>query len=263
MNISLKIYFLLTAIMVVSSLLLYLPVVLGKSGKQLSEFLCHAPGIDLVLAYFMLLPLILSCTLIGWFGIIIALTAQLSALWIWIITHELINYRSRHEPKIFPTLSRLVGGWRNHLAVWITLLALPCFWTIRLAEIIAYPPLTWLVGLPKYKHRDWVNVTRQKFSGLVGYDLIWCLYCDWMTGVWSLGTEMLRNVESFWCPIRFYSDKKCENCKIDFPDVEAGWVESDGEMSDVVELLKCKYSQVDERSWFGYKSRQTPTIDDR
>jgi hypothetical protein len=76
-----------------------------------------------------------------------------------------------------------------------------------------------------------------------------------MTGVWSLGTEMLRNVESFWCPIRFYSEKKCENCKIDFPDVEEAWVKNNGKMSDVVELLDCKYSQVKERSWFGHKSR--------
>ena len=47
-----------------------------------------------------------------------------------------------------------------------------------------------------------------KVEGLVGHDRIWCLYCDWMTGVWSLGTEMLRNVESFWCPLRFSSDAK-------------------------------------------------------
>ena len=41
-----------------------------------------------------------------------------------------------------------------------------------------------------------------------------------LTGVYSLGAEMLRNVESFWCPIRFYDGKKCDNCKLDFPDIE-------------------------------------------
>ena len=101
-----------------------------------------------------------------------------------------------------------------------------------------------------------VNISRHKFTGLIGYDLIWCLYCDWMTGVWSLGTEMLRNVESFWCPIRFYNDKKCENCKIDFPNIDGGWVESDRNMQDVTELLNCKYAGVEERSWFAHKSRQ-------
>jgi hypothetical protein len=255
MNLFIQVYLSLTTILVCSSLLLHLPSRLGKPGEQLADSLCQAPGIDLLLAYFMLFPLLVGSLMAGGGGAIAALIAQFSTLWIWIIFHELVNYKSRREPKIFPTLSRIVGGWRNHLAVWITLLALPCFWTVRFVEIFAYPPLTWLVGLPKYQARDWVNVSRQKFTGLVGYDLIWCLYCDWMTGVWSLGTEMLRNVESFWCPIRFYSEKKCENCKIDFPDVEEGWVKSNGEMSDVVELLDCKYSQVKERSWFGHKSR--------
>lgn len=255
MNLLIQVYLSLTTILVCTSLLLHLLSRLGKPGEQLADSLCQAPGIDLLLAYLMLLPLLAGSLIAGGGGAIAALMAQLSTVWIWIIFHELVNYKSRQEPKIFPTLSRIVGGWRNHLAVWITLLALPCFWTVRLAEIIAYPPLTWLIGLPKYQDRDWVNVSRQKFTGLVGYDLIWCLYCDWMTGVWSLGTEMLRNVESFWCPIRFYSEKKCENCKIDFPDVEETWVKNNGKMSDVVELLDCKYSQVKERSWFGHKSR--------
>jgi hypothetical protein len=104
----------------------------------------------------------------------------------------------------------------------------------RLGQYLVYPPLTWLVRLPKYNTAEWVNVSRHKFEGLVGHDLIWCLYCDWMTGVWSLGTEMLRNVESFWCPIRFRSDKKCENCTLDFPDLDNGWAPADGTMADVV-----------------------------
>jgi hypothetical protein len=95
-----------------------------------------------------------------------------------------------------------------------------------------------------------VNVSRHKFSGLVGHDRIWCLYCDWMTGVWSLGSEMLRNVESFWCPIRFDSSKKCENCRFDFPDVNEGWVAADGNMGEVVQTLETMYGN-GERAWFG------------
>lgn len=257
MNLVIEIYIPLTVVLVGSSLLLHLLPNLGKLGKRSSDLLCYAPGIDLALGYFMLAPLVFGFLRGGWGGIIAALVAELNALWIWIIFHELIHYNKQKEPKISRTMSRIVGGWRNHLAVWITSLAIPCFWMVRFAEIIVYPPLTWLIRLPKYEARDWVNVSRHKFTGLIGYDLIWCLYCDWMTGVWSLGTEMLRNVESFWCPIRFYSDKKCENCKIDFPDVDDGWVASDGKMSDVVELLNGKYSQVEERSWFGHSSRQS------
>ena len=97
--------------------------------------------------------------------------------------------------------------------------------------------LVMLLGFRHYKHSDWVNVSRHKFEGLVGHDLIWCLYCDWITGVYSLGAEMLRHIESFWCPIRFYNGKKCENCQIDFPDIEGEWVAADSTMSEVVDTL--------------------------
>src|SRR5207237_9059785 len=104
---------------------------------------------------------------------------------------------------------KLDGPVRNYAAVRWAAWVLPLCSALRAAEIFVYPMLTWTVGLPKYESGDWVNVSRHKFCGLIGHDLIWCLYCDWMTGVWSLGTEMLRNVESFWCPIRFASATKC------------------------------------------------------
>jgi hypothetical protein len=110
-----------------------------------------------------------------------------------------------------------------------------------------------------------VNVSRQKFAGLVGHDLIWCLYCDWMTGVYALGAEMLRNVESFWCPIRYASGKKCDNCKLDFPDIHGGWVAPEGTMGDVVTTLEKMYGAAatahlarDQRhAWFGHPVRRT------
>jgi hypothetical protein len=145
------------------------------------------------------------------------------------------------------------------------------FWIVRMAELIVYPPITWLVRLPPHRHADWVNVSRHKFKGLVGHDLIWCLYCDWMTGVWSLGSEMLRNVESFWCPIRFASDKKCENCRHDFPDVAAGWVRADADIADAAALVERKYTADPRKpdaeagdagrdrwnAWFGHPARLT------
>ena len=76
-----------------------------------------------------------------------------------------------------------------------------------------------------------------------------------MTGVWSLGTEMLRNVESFWCPIRFDSNKKCENCQIDFPDINGGWVAANGTMKDVSDVLQQKYDDKGDSSWFGHPCR--------
>jgi hypothetical protein len=71
---------------------------------------------------------------------------------------------------------------------------IPVFFLIRFAEIFVYPILVWQLGFPKYNHNEWVNVSRQKFQGLIGYDLIWCLY--W-TGVYSLGAEMLRISSKF------------------------------------------------------------------
>ncbi len=79
-----------------------------------------------------------------------------------------------------------------------------------------------------------------------------------MTGVWSLGTEMLRNVESFWCPIRFSGTAKCENCTIDFPDIDNGWVQADATMDDVEKVWKEKYNEKDPaapNAWFGHPSR--------
>src|SRR5688572_33483633 len=86
-----------------------------------------------------------------------------------------------------------------------------------------------------------------------------------MTGIWSLGSEMLRNVESFWCPIRFASDKKCANCAVDFPDIENGWVAAGGTMAQVVGTLNEKYAldgatkgRVHQHNaWFGHPARLT------
>jgi hypothetical protein len=77
-----------------------------------------------------------------------------------------------------------------------------------------------------------------------------------MTGVYALGAEMLRNVESFWCPIRFYDGKKCENCRVDFPDVTGGWVAPDKEMADVERVMEEKYGG-GQRAWFGHPVRVT------
>jgi hypothetical protein len=256
-NTMIVLYLSLLAFLLAGAGFLHLLPRLGKIGGNISDWFCYAPGIDLAILYFMILPLIIGIVLEGWAGIAIGIIAEISAVLIWTVIHELAHRNQREGRNIHQTLSSIVGRWRNHLAVWITALAAPNFWVVRITEIIVYPPLTWLIKLPKYEAKEWINVSRQKFEGLVGYDLIWCLYCDWMTGVWSLGTEMLRNVESFWCPIRFSSEKKCENCKIDFPDVANGWISSNGTMEEVCQLLEAKYNtNQTERSWYGHSCRK-------
>ena len=176
-----------------------------------------APLLDLPITYFTVAPLFVGPIIAGWPGLAGAVVGQVAGVLSWTVLHELANRRHMRGPRIVKVINREVGRVRNHAATWVTAIVTPVFWVIRVAELVVYPPLTWLVDLPAYRNADWVNVSRHKFKGLVGHDLIWCLYCDWMTGVWSLATEMLRNVESFWCPIRFDSSKKCATASLTSP----------------------------------------------
>lgn len=240
---------------------------LGPPGKAITAWLAHAPGLDLIITYFTAAPMILgliagvqlhpgSPWLGALLGFVAAVCAQAATIILWTICHELANRKHLKEPRIVHVLNRAVGPFNNHAALWWSALAVPVFWLIRVAEYIVYPPLTWLIKLPKYNDAEWVNVSRHKFDGLVGHDLIWCLYCDWMTGLWSLGSEMLRNIESFWCPIRFHSTNKCENCKHDFPDVEDRWAPANSGMAEVVRRLEAHYPGPEgENSWWGHPTR--------
>ncbi len=245
--------------------LLHLIPRLGAAGTRISAWLCRAPGLDLVVSLLTWIPPTVLGILYGWRGVAGAIIGQVLGMLVWMFAHELANRQYVNGPRIVTFLNRTVGRFNNHVALWVTALALPVFIVLRVAELCIYPFLNPLVGLPRYRHGDWVNVSRQKFTGLVGHDLIWCLYCDWMTGVYALGAEMLRNVESFWCPIRFASGKKCDNCKLDFPDIHGGWVAPDGTMGDVVATLEEMYGAPataglprDQRHpWFGHPVRMT------
>lgn len=255
--------------MLAGAALLHLIPRLGGAGSALAAALCRAPGLDLVITYFTAAPMIAgpivgaqlhegSALAGALLGLAAAVAGQILAVMLWTVAHEFANRKHLKGPRIVHTLNRKVGRVRNHTAVWWTAWAVPVFWVIRVAEYFVYPPLIWLVRLPRYRHDEWVNVSRQKFRGLVGHDLIWCLYCDWMTGVWSLGGEMLRNVETFWCPIRFDSAKKCDNCRHDYPDVENRWVPSDSDMAEVTRRLDEHYPGPNgDNSWWGHPARLT------
>ncbi|GIW76239.1 MAG: hypothetical protein KatS3mg104_1302 [Phycisphaerae bacterium] len=225
-------------------------------GRHIGRGVTHAPGLDGVVSLLTWVPWVIGGVWGGWPGWLGVLIGQVTALVVWCRVHETMHPQAMKGPRIVSFLNRTVGRWQNHLALWFTVIALPVFLLIRALQLGVYWVLPLLLGFPRYSQSEWVNVSRQKFEGLVGHDLIWCLYCDWMTGVYSLGAEMLRNVESFWCPIRFYDGKKCENCRIDFPDIENGWVKETGNMSDVVKLMEEKYTH-GQRSWFGHPVRLT------
>lgn len=231
---------------------------LGPPGRALGNALCRAPWLDIPMTYFTALPLIVGPALWRWPGLAGAVVAQFAVAILWCWLHELTHLKAIRGPRIVRTLNAIIGRLRNHAGLWITATVTPLFWLIRMAQLFIYPVLSAVTGLPRYKQSEWVNLSRHKFEGLVGHDLLWCWYCDWMTGLWSLGSEMLRNVESFWCPIRFYDGKKCDNCKLDFPDVANGWVRHDGTMGEVTALLEEKYGHGrKEMSWFGHPARLT------
>ena len=205
-------------------------------GRRLGPGALRTPLLDVWVFCFTILPWLALVWPLGWAGLLGGLLGPLLALMAWSKTHELMNPEAARGPRIVKHINRIAGLVPNHLGLWGTLLALPVFWQLRIAELCVYWLLPALLRFPKYKQSEWVNVSRTKFDGLVGHDLIWCLYCDWMTGVYSLGAEMLRNVESFWCPIKFYDGKKCDHCRIDFPDLDNG---------------------PGERAWFGHPVRLT------
>jgi hypothetical protein len=238
-------------------LLGFLFQIIPHVSMKLANFCAHAPLLDLLVASISWIPWLWACLFAGWAGLAGAILAQMFALYLWCFLHEnIFNRQAASGPRIVKFINRTVGRWQNHLALWVTLIALPGFWLIRLMEFLAYEPLILLLNFPRYKQSEWINISRQKFTGLIGHDLVWCLYCDWMTGVYSLGAEMLRNVESFWCPIRFYDGKKCDNCKLDFPDIANGWTRPDGTMADVVTTLESHYAD-GHREWFGHPARLT------
>lgn len=228
-----------------------------RLSRSLADALCRAPLLDLPITYFTVAPLIAGPIWGGWPGFAGAVAGQVSGVLVWGWLHELAHLRDARGPRIVTTMNSIVGRARNHAAIWLTALVTPLFWLVRVAQVFVYPPITWLVRLPKYRQGEWVSVSRHKFRGLVGHDRIWCLYCDWMTGVWSLGSEMLRNVESFWCPIRFGSAIKCDHCRIDFPDVSGGWVPADATMREVTAVLEEKYRGRGDMPWFGHPVRLT------
>ncbi len=233
---------------------------LGGPGEALGRLVTRAPLLDIVFALISWVPWLVCGIVFGWIGLAGAIVAQVCVIQVWIFGHELMHPKAKRGPRIVRYLDHKVGWLNNRTALWVTVGAFPVFWVVRLAEIILYPLFVRLLGFPKYKHGDWVNLSRHRFRGLVGHDLLWCLYCDWMTGVYSFGAEMLRNVESFWCPIQFQSKIKCENCKQDFPDVEKAWVPADGSMADVDALMHRLYDEGN-MSWAGHPSRaQDPPI---
>jgi len=215
--------------------------------------LTYAPWLDLVVSYFIWIPWVAGYWLVGWRGILGALFAQFVFLHAFCALDRVL--RGQGGRTLEGAHAKKLGWVRNEIALLLTVPAVVVFFLVRAAEILFYPPMAWMAKMPRYETAEWINLSRHKFDGLVGHDLVWCWYCDWMTGVWALGSEMLRNVESFWCPIRFCED--CKNCHVatDFPDVQK-WCAAQGSIEDAVKVFEEQYGDRQENSWFGHPDRR-------
>jgi hypothetical protein len=225
----------------------------ARCAYAISEKVMRAPFLDLFISLFTWVPWVVGYVLGGWLGVIASLVAQIVGLHGFCLLDRV--FRRQKGRTLTEAQGLLLGPLRNQIALLATTPAVLLFVCIRVVEIAVYPVVAWLAKLPTYRHGDWVNLSRHKYDGLVGYDLVWCWYCDWMTGLWALGSDMLRNIESFWCPIRFQDEVKNQHAVTDFPDI-AEWASSDGTMEDAVKAFEKHYDGKRLNSWWGHPDRK-------
>ena len=245
-----------TAFVIFASLAI--AAIFTRIAYAITEKVAQAPLLDLFVSLFTWAPWVAGALLNGWIGFMGAVIAQLVFLHVFCVVHRALRgFRKKKARTLTDAQGRVLGPFRNQLCLMVQTPAILVFAQVRLAEILLYPAIAWLGKLPTYRSSEWVNLSRHKYDGLIGYDLLWCWYCDWMTGIWALGSEMLRNIESFWCPIRFRSPDKNTNISIDFPDVEK-WVSADGTMEDAVLAFEAHYNGIGKNSWWGHPDRRSP-----
>jgi hypothetical protein len=206
-----------------SSLLAGLIIMVGAAfALRRSDWMAKPPGIDLVVIMLTVVPGVyvwIKGVQIhqhwagGFAGFAVASVCQFIALELFHLFHTwhatrkgVANLRINH------TIGSRFGHWRNRLGLWVTVPSVPFFLVNRMGHFTGYIPLMVVLDFPRFNHADYISVSRQKIENLIGADLVWCLYCDWMTGGWSLTTAMLNEVESFWCPLTFVDREKCEKC---------------------------------------------------
>ena len=227
--------------------------ILTRLAYAVTGKITQAPVLDFFVSLFTWFPWVAGGLLAGWQGIVASIVAQILFLHVFCLLDRVL--RGKKGRTLTDAQSRLLGPIRNQFALLMTTPAVLAFAIVRLIEILTYPSVAWLAKMPTYKSSEWINLSRHKYDGLIGYDLVWCWYCDWMTGVWALGSEMLRNIESFWCPVRFRSPLKNENVSTDFPDVKE-WAPADGTMEDAVRAFEEHYNGTEPNRWWGHPDRK-------
>ncbi|MES2476938.1 MAG: hypothetical protein V4640_14235 [Verrucomicrobiota bacterium] len=232
---------------------LLVAAVFTRIAYAITDKITRAPVLDLFISLFTWVPWAAGYILGNWCGVLAGLLGQFLALHFFCIIDRMI--RGKKGRTLTDAQNKVLGPFRNQVALWATTPAAVLFVLTRVIEMTVYPVVAWLAKLPTYRQGDWVNLSRHKYDGLIGYDLLWCWYCDWMTGLWALGSEMLRNIESFWCPIQFKSEVKNTNALTDFPDI-AKWADKDGSIEDAVRAFEEHYDGNRKNSWWGHPDRK-------
>jgi hypothetical protein len=109
----------------------------------------RAPLLDLIVSAFTWLPWAVARRWRVGRGSSARFAGQCVALGMWVVGHELAYREAARGPRIVKFINRTVGRWRNHLALWVTLVALPGFLFIRFIQIACYWTLPLLLGLPE------------------------------------------------------------------------------------------------------------------
>src|SRR3954462_7930202 len=133
--------------------------IVPRLSRRVGDTFAKAPLLDLWVALLTWVPWVVASVFAGWIGLAGALLGQMLALGAWCLTHEMMYRHAARGPRIVKFINRTVGRWRNHLALWVTLIAVPGFWFIRIVQIVAYWPLVVLLDFPKYKQSEWINVS--------------------------------------------------------------------------------------------------------
>ena len=162
---------------------LFASAILSRAAFAISERITRAPLLDLFISLFTWAPWVAGYVLGGGPGVLASLVAQFLALHTFCLTDRLV--RGKKGRTLTDAQNKVLGAARNQVALIATTPAVPLFALVRVIEILVYPVVARLAKLPNYKQGDWVNLSRHKYDGLIGYDLLWCWYCDWMTGLWA------------------------------------------------------------------------------
>lgn len=198
----------------------FLTLALFALGRRLN-FLARPPAIDWIVILYTAAPWIAGWTagarihghwIGGIPGLATVVASQILSLELFDFLHlRLAARRGIKSLEINSTIERRFGKWNNRICLWLTIPSIPFFLMNRFG-FRGYFIFEKLLGFSHFEDSDYITVSRQKIKNLVGADLVWCLYCDWMTGGWTLTTEILNEVESYWCPLQFADQGKCEKC---------------------------------------------------